>query len=91
MPFGAILVSAVVAASYASGLACHSATPTQPGFTAPPNGVAFDTPDQIRARASTIYQRAVVARDMPPGNLTNMTTEERELVGGWFQQGARTG
>jgi len=69
---------------------CHSATPTQPGFTAPPNGVAFDTPDQIRSRAQPIYQRAVVARDMPLGNLTGMTDAERELLGGWFQQGART-
>ena len=69
---------------------CHSATPTQPGFTAPPNGAAFDTPEQIRARAQTIYQRAVIARDMPLGNVTDMTPAERELLAGWFQQGAPT-
>ena len=29
---------------------CHSLHPTQPGFSAPPKGIAFDTPEQIEAR-----------------------------------------
>jgi uncharacterized membrane protein len=67
---------------------CHSATPIQPGFTAAPNGVTFDTPDQIASRAQLIYQRAFVTRDMPLGNLTGITDEERALLGAWFEQGA---
>jgi uncharacterized membrane protein len=69
-------------------VACHSATPTQPGFAAAPNGVMFDTPEQIAARASLINQRAVVTRDMPLGNLTGITDQERALLGAWFAQGA---
>ena len=67
---------------------CHSASPTQPGFTAAPNGVMFDAPDQIASRAQLIYQRAVVTKDMPLGNLTGITDQERALLGAWFEQGA---
>jgi len=67
---------------------CHSASPTQPGFTAAPNGVMFDTPEQIASRAQLIYQRAVVTKDMPLGNLTGITDQERALLGAWFEQGA---
>jgi uncharacterized membrane protein len=67
---------------------CHSATPVQPGFTSAPNGVMFDTPDQITARAQQIYQQAVVTRNMPFGNLTNMTQAERDTLAGWYQGGA---
>lgn len=67
---------------------CHSAQPTQPGFTEAPNGVTFDTPDQIVARAQQIYQQAVVTKNMPLGNLTGMTQDERDLLGTWVQHGA---
>jgi uncharacterized membrane protein len=67
---------------------CHGANPTAPGFSTAPNGVMFDTPAVITARAEKIYQRAVVVKDMPLGNLTGMTQEERDLLGAWFEQGA---
>jgi len=67
---------------------CHSATPTQPGFPAPPNGVTFESAEQITGRAAQIDQRAVIAKDMPLGNLTGITQEERDLLGAWYQQGA---
>jgi uncharacterized membrane protein len=69
-------------------LPCHSATPTEPGFTSAPNGVMFDTSDQIVSRAQDIYQQAVVTRTMPFGNLTNITQDERDLLGAWVQEGA---
>jgi uncharacterized membrane protein len=69
---------------------CHSATPTQPGFTAAPNGAMFDTPEEIKARAQLIYQRAVVTKDMPLGNLTGITQQERDTLGAWIEQGAQT-
>ena len=69
-------------------LPCHSATPTQPGFPAAPNGVVFDTPQQIVARSQQIYEQAVVTRNMPFGNLTGITQQERDLLGQWVQQGA---
>jgi uncharacterized membrane protein len=67
---------------------CHSAQPTQPGYPQAPNGVMFDTPDQIVGRAQQIYQQAVVTRTMPFGNLTNITQAERDVLAGWVQQGA---
>jgi len=69
-------------------LPCHSASPTMSGFTAPPNGITFDTPDQIVARAQDINQQAVATRTMPFGNLTNITDDERNLLGRWVQEGA---
>jgi uncharacterized membrane protein len=69
---------------------CHSMNPTQEGFTAPPAGVAFDTPEEIASRASQIHEQSVRTRAMPLGNVTGMTDEERELVGRWIEQGAST-
>ena len=68
---------------------CHSQHPTYPGITAPPLGVAFDTPDEIRARASKIEELAVSSTVMPIGNATKMTEAERTLLGQWIEQGAR--
>jgi uncharacterized membrane protein len=61
---------------------CHSSTPTQAGFTAPPKGITFDTRSDLAARADLVAQ--VVGSDfMPLGNATEMTTEERALVVAW--------
>jgi len=68
---------------------CHSATPTHAGFTAPPNGVAFDSPDLIRKYAPRIEERAVTTDSMPLGNETHMTPAERQLLGQWIKSGAR--
>jgi uncharacterized membrane protein len=67
---------------------CHSATPVQPGFTSAPNGVMFDTPDQIVGRSQEIYQQAVVTKNMPFGNLTNIAQDERDVLAAWVQEGA---
>ena len=67
---------------------CHSASPTDDTFTAAPAGITFDTPQEIRARASQIDEQAVRTRAMPLGNVTGMTEEERELLGRWIRQGA---
>jgi uncharacterized membrane protein len=70
-------------------VACHSATPTQPGFATAPAGVLFDTADQVHQRATQIHKRAVEQKDMPLGNLTNMTEAERAELGAWFAAGAK--
>jgi len=67
---------------------CHSMQPTQPGFSSPPKGIVFDTPEQIAAQASAIEQQAVVLRAMPLGNVTHMTQAERDALGAWISQGA---
>ena len=67
---------------------CHSMTPTQPGFSAPPQGIVFDTPEEIAAQASAIEQQAVLSKAMPLGNVTHMTQAERDALGAWIRQGA---
>jgi uncharacterized membrane protein len=68
-------------------LPCHSATPTQPGFMAPPKGIEFDTAERIIENVART-QPQLLARSMPPGNLTGMTEEERALVLSWIDHGA---
>jgi uncharacterized membrane protein len=67
---------------------CHSDNPTATGTA--PQGVKFDTPEEIAAQADRIEQQAVDSNAMPPGNVTGITAEERELLGEWIAQGAST-
>lgn len=66
---------------------CHSSKPTDDVFTAPPNGVAYDTPQDIARFKEKIMQRVVVTKTMPQNNKTGMTEEERNLVRCWIEQG----
>jgi uncharacterized membrane protein len=66
---------------------CHAATPTQPGFVAPPKGVELDTSEKILIHASAMQQQ-LITRAMPVGNLTGMTDAERAEVLDWTQRGA---
>jgi uncharacterized membrane protein len=67
---------------------CHSAHPTK--VDSAPQGITFDTPAQIRALASVIDQVAVRTKTMPLGNRTGMTQAERDALGAWIEQGAKT-
>jgi uncharacterized membrane protein len=71
-------------------VSCHSSRPTDPVYTAPPNGVKYDTPLEITAKKELILQRVVLTRTMPQNNKTNMTPEERDLIRCWIEQGANT-
>jgi uncharacterized membrane protein len=71
-------------------VSCHALRPTHRGFTAPPNGAAFDTPDHIRKYAPRIYDMAVASHAMPLGNETGLTDPERAELGAWVKAGART-
>lgn len=68
---------------------CHSASPTDDQWTSAPNGVMYDTPEQIAAMADKIMTRAVRTKTMPQGNRTGMTDEERTILKRWILQGAR--
>jgi uncharacterized membrane protein len=69
---------------------CHSTSPNHAGFTTPPGGVVFDTPEHIAAVAPRIYAMAVATKAMPLGNETGMTDQERADLGAWIKAGART-
>ena len=49
----------------------------------------LDSKALILQHAPQIYQQAVVQKAMPMGNLTNITDEERGLLGRWFEEGAK--
>jgi uncharacterized membrane protein len=81
---------AVVAPIFAQRCAvCHSAHPTESGFTAAPDGVLLDTPQHIQANAQRVEEQAVMTHTMPLGNLTGMTQRERNEIGSWIAQGAK--
>ncbi len=69
-------------------VSCHSSQPTDNVYTAAPNGVIYDTPNDIVKKKDLIMQRVVVTKTMPQNNKTNMTPEEREALRCWIEQGA---
>ncbi len=79
-------VAPIVAARCA---VCHAAHPTQPGYSAPPEGIVLDTPEHIAANAQRIYVQAVASHAMPLGNATNITLAERATLGRWISAGAK--
>ncbi|MDY0871065.1 urate hydroxylase PuuD [Dongia rigui] len=72
-------------------LACHSTTPTDAFFKAPPKGIAFDSAAEIRRYAPMIERVAVATKMMPLRNKTGMTDEERALLGAWITGAADHG
>ncbi|MCG2836473.1 urate hydroxylase PuuD [Photobacterium sp. WH77] len=67
---------------------CHSAQPTHAAFSTAPAGVILDTPEEIKVNAPRIVAQSVQTKVMPLGNLTQMTDDERKLIGTWVEQGA---
>jgi len=63
---------------------CHAAQPTTPGFSSPPKGVILETLADVEKYKQQIYAQSVASRAMPPGNMTQMTQEEREILGRWL-------
>jgi uncharacterized membrane protein len=50
--------------------------------------VALHTPALIQQHAQAIYQQAVVLRNMPLNNATQISNDERGLIKRWFEAGA---
>ena len=50
-----------------------------------PGGVRLETAAEIEARADRIEDLVVETRAMPPGNVTEMTDEERAVVAAWLR------
>lgn len=70
-------------------LTCHSSNPTDAIWKVSPNGVKYDTAEQIYNLRNKIFQRVVVSKNMPfNNNQTQMTQEERDIINCWINQGA---
>jgi uncharacterized membrane protein len=67
---------------------CHSRWATDDVFTVAPNGVTFDTGEEMAQWAARMRERAVVQQTMPLANQTGMTAQERALLGRWVEAGA---
>ena len=67
---------------------CHAAEPVWDGIPAAPKGVMLDSDEQIRLHAKLIDAFAVHSQAMPPGNITEMTPQERLTLASWLAAGA---
>ena len=66
-------------------LQCHSSANTDDVFKVAPNNVIFETEDQLRQYRDKILLRVVQERTMPLMNKTNITEEERAIIGKWLK------
>jgi uncharacterized membrane protein len=64
---------------------CHTAEPVYPGVAVTPKAVRLDTPERIAEHAREIYIQSGRSHAMPPGNVSFMTDQERELLVVWYQ------
>jgi uncharacterized membrane protein len=67
---------------------CHTSEPFFPGIQAPPKQVVLDSPENIHHLARLIELNAVRSDAMPPGNITEITPQERLILKAWLAAGA---
>ena len=65
---------------------CHAAEPSYEGIYHAPKGVILETDGAIAEHAREIYLQAGRSHAMPPGNVTQITPEERALLVAWYEQ-----
>lgn len=63
---------------------CHGKEPVWGSIVTAPRGILLDDPDNIRRNARLIGRNAAWSSAMPPGNVTEMTGEERAQVAAWL-------
>ncbi len=69
--------------------ACHAAKPTNDAFEEPPKGVVLETIKSAKRFAPLILKQAVETENMPLGNETGMTKQERKTLGDWIRSSAQ--
>ncbi|MCF2948715.1 urate hydroxylase PuuD [Paraglaciecola aquimarina] len=62
---------------------CHSNTPTQAGFTAPPAGIVIDSLETLSQQSAKATE-AIQSGYMPLGNMTQLTDDERANMLIWL-------
>jgi len=68
---------------------CHGAEPVWAGIVTAPKGILLDDEAHIRRNGRLIARNAAWASAMPPGNVTEMTGEERAVIAAWVAAGAK--
>lgn len=64
---------------------CHAAEPVWEGIARAPKNVKLETDGEIAAHAHEIYIQAGRSHAMPPGNITEISPEERRLLVAWYE------
>jgi uncharacterized membrane protein len=64
---------------------CHAAEPVWEGIARAPKNVKLETDGEIAAHAHEIYIQAGRSHAMPPGNITEISPEERKLLVAWYE------
>lgn len=67
---------------------CHTAEPVWDGIGEAPKDIRLDSPDAIRLHAKLIALQAGHSSAMPPGNVTEITPQERQVLAAWYAAGA---
>jgi len=69
---------------------CHAKQPLWPGIAAAPMGIRLDSAEAIKLHAHMIAVNAVDSNAMPPGNITELTPKDRQMLAAWIAAGAPT-
>jgi uncharacterized membrane protein len=64
---------------------CHAAEPVWEGVNFAPKAVKLETDREIAVHAREIYIQAGRSHAMPPGNITEISAEERQLLTAWYE------
>jgi uncharacterized membrane protein len=67
---------------------CHARDPVWGTIATAPKNILLDQPAQIHRHAKLIGKFAAWSSAMPPGNVTEMTGEERSTIAAWLAAGA---
>jgi uncharacterized membrane protein len=67
---------------------CHAGEPVWESIVTAPKAVLLDRPEHIHRNAKLIGRFAAWSSAMPPGNVTEMTGDERAIVAAWLAAGA---
>jgi uncharacterized membrane protein len=68
---------------------CHGAAPVWASIVTAPKGILLDDSDHIRRNARLIGRNAAWSSAMPPGNVTEMTGDERAMIAAWLSAPAQ--
>jgi uncharacterized membrane protein len=67
---------------------CHASEPVWGSIVTAPKAVLLDRPEHILRNAKLIGRFAAWSNAMPPGNVTEMTDQERASLAAWLAAGA---
>jgi uncharacterized membrane protein len=73
----------VLAITHKHCVMCHARNPSHPSFDTPPKGVALETVHDLKVWAVKMREQVIELRNMPVGNETEMTDDEREMIARW--------